>query len=447
MSTEAKPGDVLIELNKDDNPKPLQTLQQVPVKVPEVPPQTKALLQPAGGADIAGTDAGGSQVSRLDKGVRVANSSLFAINLLIGVICLCFVCVLLIFAIIDVARFSKLQKDERSKLEKGVKLLIKDSLLFKVLSYAHITVSPSNNLKPADTEPFFIYYPLTIGKLIFTFISLSITIALYLFAYQLYFTIEKIGMEGVDNDGVIKGLGMGLYASITMILFLKLVYVKMFQNGILTDIQSKYTMLATLDDNIYNHMTTNNTFYTYLVANNISQIEKELGNHDENEIIKQVVTLNLYEYFKSIVPSFDTSDIRNLFTYDAVQKRTIRPSFYLRLDCSHHIKNIFHAMDVQISPENQVMIESEISAKMAKLNQTIARVKLEAQPLTEAMFNYMKVTATFFLFVVFFAIVMLSKVYHAEEQLKNAVVGVFNGMKAIVDFIAIKIKAIFSKSQ
>jgi hypothetical protein len=104
-------------------------------------------------------------------------------------------------------------------------------------------------------------------------------------------------------------------------------------------------------------------------------------------------------------------------------------------------------MDVQISPENQVMIESEISAKMAKLNQTIARVKLEAQPLTEAMFNYMKVTATFFLFVVFFAIVMLSKVYHAEEQLKNAVVGVFNGMKAIVDFIAIKIKAIFSKSQ
>lgn len=353
-----------------------------------------------------------------------------------GIVCFILLYPIFFFMISDVYNMRKRQKREQKLIENGTKVLIGESLLYNVLKYANINAG--NN----DAEPFHIYMPLIITKVMFNMVGIYITIIIYLIAFQLYFALDGKEMGNFKNDYLIKGIAVALFAAIAMLIFVKYIYVKIFQNGILEDIRKKYNALIALDNKIYNNMTTNNAFYNYLTAGNIKAIEKEIVSMPENEIVKQIVTLNIYEYYKGIVPGFDSSEIKTIFfTYDGVIRRSVNPSLYLRVDCAHHIKNIFHVLDIEFPPDLKVKLESQISSTMANLNQSIAKVKLESQPIIGQVYNYMKLQATYMLFVSIIGLFVVSKTFSLDEYL----LAIMDKIKTVFSWMIEKITALIKK--
>lgn len=356
--------------------------------------------------------------------------------MLYGVVCFILLFPIFMFMLSDVYRMRKSQKREQKQIEGGTKVLIGDSVLYNVLKYANV------NANSNDKEPFHIYMPLILTKVMFNMVGIYITVIIYLIAFQLYFALEGKEIGNFKNEYLVKGIAVALFAAIAMLIFVKYIYVKIFQNGILEEIRKKYNALVDLDNKIYNNMTTNNQFYNYLTSGNIKAIEELIVTLPENEIIKQVVTLNIYEYYKSIVPGFDSSEIKTIFfTYDGVLRRTVNPSLYLRVDCAHHIKNIFHILDVDFPPELKVSLESQISATMANINQSIAKAKLEAQPIITQVYNYMKLQATYMLFICIIGLYVVSKIFNLDEQ----IITIIQKIRDLFNWIIEKVMAFVAK--
>jgi hypothetical protein len=128
---------------------------------------------------------------------------------------------------------------------------------------------------------------------------------------------------------------LSIFTAIVYVIYVKYIYKRIFEDGVYKEIQNRYNALVDLDNQIYSYMISHPTstsvpdtatdFYTKLQTDNIKGIVDNLGSLTrEDDIIRQVVTLNIYEYFKKNIPNFGSSEIKTkLFTNEGIRSKNV----------------------------------------------------------------------------------------------------------------------------
>jgi hypothetical protein len=330
----------------------------------------------------------------------------------------------LILGILDIYRLNRMLKKEANRIESGEKVLMYDSTIYKILKYA-------DGQNRNDPSGFSIYLYLTFANFIFIFANLAIFLLFVNFAIKIALAIEGNSLtDASDDTRFLKGFGLSIFTAIVYVIYVKYIYKRIFEDGVYKEIQNRYNALVDLDNQIYSYMISHPTstsvpdtatdFYTKLQTDNIKGIVDNLGSLTrEDDIIRQVVTLNIYEYFKKNIPNFGSSEIKTkLFTNEGIRSKNVRPSLYLRIDCTNPIVNIYHSLGLEnvINANLRENVETSISLNMASINQTIAKVKLESQPVLSLFRNYLKTSTSYFLLVTFFYILIVMKMFDIRYE-------------------------------
>jgi hypothetical protein len=394
---------------------------------------------PAGTGAGAGAGAGVPQPPAQDAGSSNADANTatkkdFAVGgdfvitmvaLIIGVGVSVMLIPCMVLGIMDIYKLSNFLKKEARRIENGEKVLIYDSTIYKILKYAE---NDNNNRQ----EFFNVYMYLSFAKYIFSLANLAIFLLFVNFAIKIALAIEgnSIG-SAVDDVKFLKGFALSMYTAIVFVIYVKYIYKRVFEDGIYPEIRKRYDALVDLDNTMYNAMishpsstaTTGDTatdFYTKLQLDDIQGIIDNLSRLTrEDDITKQIVTLNIYEYYKKNVPNFNSSEIKTrLFTNDGIRAKNIRPSLFLRIDCTNPIINIYHSLGLEDKIDENLRegVETTLSQTMNTLNQKISKVKLEAQPVVSLFRNYLKTSGTFFLIVTFLYILFVMKMFDIRYE-------------------------------
>ena len=334
----------------------------------------------------------------------------------------------------DILRLNKFIRKENQRIQNGEKVLIYDSTVYKILKYAEITDKNRG-------EDFSIYTYLSMARVVFGVASAAVFLLFVNFAIKIALALEDNNLDQ-DDTKFLKGFALTLYVAMVFVIYLKFVYKRIFEEAVYSEILKRYNSLVDLDTYMYSQMITPPTsggatdfatpLYNDLLSNNTDAILERFtditvsgeitdcaSTQIVRDIVKQIVTLNIYEYYKKNIPNFDSSEIKTrMFTVAGVQNQSVRPSLYLRIDCTNPIVNLYHSLDLEnkIPDSLRECVENELSIKMAEMNQRISKAKLEMQPVVSLFRNYLKTAASYFLILTLIGIIITMKLFDIKYE-------------------------------
>lgn len=342
-------------------------------------------------------------------------------------------------ALMAYLRIRKNISTDQSRIENGEVVLLKDSVLEKILYYANKDYRSNPNLD----DPLSMHSQLAISKWIFMVSQMLIMITLFALMLYIFFVIFSNSPDGNNADTIkdsLIRLGVPiLFAaaiSAVMVIYVKAIYHKMQTEVLMKDINKLYSDINAANGlkNVISanmsSITADAGFYTALQTKTISQMKTEImnGNPSPTVLQKRIVTLSLYDYFNTELPNFSQSPIRHMFDASKQNFDTYNPADYVRMDCSRIIENYAYKYDLRfnasLSEENKTTILNESSKSIAAINESIAKLRIDIQPVVIYMENFFRTSYIYMFFMTAIVVIAVLRYYNLYET----IVGLFKAL-------------------
>jgi hypothetical protein len=320
---------------------------------------------------------------------------------------------LLIGFISTLSAYLKIRKNiakDQARIQNGETVLFGESFAYELLKYANTDYRAN----PEMEDPLSIHKQLNIAKWIFQMTQLLIMITLLglvVYIFMVVFVGSKGGNETAGSEtGSIKSsmfdfavpFLFATFISVTMIIYVKAIYHPKYTETLLPDINKLYSNINDVNG-IKSLIATNMSsktedpmIYTWLKTSTNQQIQSKIIGDSPNKktLIRRIVTMSLYDYFKQELPNYDQSPVRQLFDSTTQNFDTVNPMDYIRLDCSRVIENYAYKYDLKFDPSTtadlKMEILNEVSTIIESINEKIAKIRIDIQPVLLYLENFFR---------------------------------------------------------
>lgn len=305
---------------------------------------------------------------KMPQGMNEAFTTMYK---LIATLCVLMFVVLFFIGWGDVILYLSNESGQYWKMIKDPNLFVKDTTDYEAIKY--ITTNST------DEEPYSIFLEESIIGYIYRFFGifvllLAVQYGLF-FSFMLYSKFKQLPFNDTVQPpymnigtAIIAVIGASIITAVY-----KLYFIKKSQNT-LKDIR---TQLRDIKAFIYKNLTSNNDYLTAMRNNDLAALltilNNEINKNNKNncglptsncdaEVQKMVFTISLYSYLNEQIPEADPQyeTIKQLFTTENIQKRSIDPTLYFYYKQPIYIPNMFSSLQ-DINGKNLFTDESRQS--------------------------------------------------------------------------------------
>jgi hypothetical protein len=302
--------------------------------------------------------------------------------------------------------FKKYIQIDQEHSEKGDVVLLRDSLLAKILDYADKDFQKEE--APAD-DPLRIYSALSATRYIFILSQVILLLTLVGVGIALFMSLT--GSESSDKKDFIEmafPMLISLLLSIMMIVYVKAIYQRLYVNQAFEYMKLLKNQLNNLHSSILNAVSpsTDSEFCLALQNKDATQksIHDMIKNTTRTETLKaRLVSMSIREYFMSEVPDYNNSPISTLFHTDA-EKRLSNPGNFIRIDCTRTLQNYSYKYPELLSGITKMEERRDlmvlISTEISNINQKISDIRMKSPPMITLLENFFRISSYFFFMMV-----------------------------------------------